>query len=124
MQRLFSTFADGWPGTGLLLLRLVVGITLVVRGDTRPSSDTSIQLTVLSMFAIGAALLLLAGLWTPVAGTLVVFIEVWRIFLLPENLWLYILVGTIAAALAMVGPGAWSVDARLFGRKYIDIREG
>ena len=124
MQRLFSTFADGWPGIGLLLLRLVVGITLVVRGDTRLSSDTSIQLTVLSMFAIGAALLLLAGLWTPVAGTLVVFIEVWRIFLLPENLWLYILVGTIAAALAMVGPGAWSVDARLFGRKYIDIREG
>jgi len=124
VQRLFSTFADGWPGIGLLLLRLVVGITLVVRGDTRLSSDTSIQLTVLSMFAIGAALLLLAGLWTPVAGTLVAFIEVWRIFLLPENLWLYILLGTIGAALAMVGPGAWSVDARLFGRKYIDIREG
>ena len=124
MQRLFSTFADGWPGIGLLLLRLVVGITLVVRGDARLSSDTSIQLTVLSMFAIGAALLLLAGLWTPVTGTLVAFIEVWRIFLLPENLWLYILLGTIGAALAMVGPGAWSVDARLFGRKYIDIREG
>jgi len=47
---------------------------------------------------------------------------VWKIFLQPENLWLYILLGTLGAALAMVGPGAWSVDARLFGWKRIEIR--
>jgi hypothetical protein len=39
------------------------------------------------------------------------------------NLWIYILLGTLGAALAMLGPGAWSIDARLFGRKYIDIPE-
>jgi putative oxidoreductase len=27
----------------------------------------------------------------------------------------------MGAALAMLGPGAWSVDARLFGRKRIHI---
>jgi putative oxidoreductase len=124
VQRLFSTFAGGWPGTGLLFMRLVAGIVLMDCGVTRLSSDPSIQLMVLSVLAIGAGLLLLAGLWTPVAGTLVAVIEVWNIFLLPENLWIYILLGTIGACLAMVGPGAWSIDARLFGRKHIEIREG
>ena len=124
MQRLFSTFASGWPGTGLLFMRLVAGITLMDRGVTRLSSDPSIQLMVLSVLAVGAGLFLLAGLWTPVAGTLVAVIEVWNFFLLPENLWIYILLGTIGASLAMVGPGAWSIDARLFGRKHIEIREG
>ena len=72
---------------------------------------------------IVSGLLLLAGLWTPVVGTLVAGIEVWKIFLLPENLWIYILLGTLGAPLAMLGPGTWSVDARLFGWKRISIRD-
>ena len=78
-------------------------------------------LTVLSVLLIGAGLLLLAGLWTPIAATLVAAIEVWKIFLLPEDLWVYILLGTLGAALAMLGPGAWSVDARLFGWKRVEL---
>jgi putative oxidoreductase len=54
-------------------------------------------------------------------GTLVAAIEVWKIFLLPEDLWVYILLGTLGAALAMLGPGAWSVDARLFGWKRVEL---
>jgi putative oxidoreductase len=129
VQRLYSTFADGWPGAGLLLMRLVAGIALIDRGVTSLWSNPPIQLTVLSVFAIGTGLLLLAGLllaglWTPVAGTLVAAIHVWKIFWLPGNLWLCILLATIGATLAMVGPGAWSIDARLFGRKHINIPEG
>jgi putative oxidoreductase len=124
VQRLFSTFASGWPGAGLLFIRLVAGIILLDRGAASLWGDPSIQLTVLAALATGAGLLLLAGLWTPVAGTLVAVIEVWSIFLLPENLWVYILLGTIGASLAMIGPGAWSIDARLFGRKHIEIPEG
>lgn len=78
-------------------------------------------LTVLSVLTTAAGLLLLAGLWTPIAGTLVAVIETWKIFLIPRNLWIYILLGTLGAALAMVGPGGWSVDARLFGWKRIDL---
>jgi len=86
-------------------------------------SSPSILLTVLSVLTIGAGLLLIAGLWTPIVGTLVAVIEVWKIFLIPGNLWIYILLGTLGAALALLGPGGWSVDARLFGWKRIDIRD-
>ena len=123
MRRLYSTFAHGWPGVGLLLMRLVVGIALIDRGVTRLWSHPSILLTILSVLTAGAGLLLIAGLWTPIAGALVAVMEVWKIFLLPENLWLYILLATLGAALAMLGPGAWSIDARLFGWKRIDIRD-
>ena len=125
MQRLFSSFASGWPGTGLLLLRLVVGIAMIDCGVVRLWGDpATILLTVLSVLEIGGGLLLLAGLSTPIAGTLVAGLEAWKIFLTYGNPWIYILLGTLGAALAMLGPGAYSIDARLFGRKHIDIREG
>ena len=123
MRRLYSTFAHGWPGAGLLLMRVVGGIALTDRGVVRLWGGPPLPLTVLSVITIGAGLLLLAGLWTPIAGTLIAIIEVWKMFLLPEDLWAYILLATLGAALAMLGPGAWSVDARLFGWKRIELRD-
>jgi uncharacterized membrane protein YphA (DoxX/SURF4 family) len=102
-------------------MRLVAGITLMDRGVTRLWSDPPMLLTVLSALTIGAGLLLLVGLWTPIVGTLVAAIEVWKLFLHAGDPWVYILVGTLSAALAMLGPGAWSIDARLFGWKRIDL---
>jgi len=102
-------------------MRLVLGIALIDRGVTRLYGGLSNLLAVLSVLTIGAGLLLLVGLWTPVAGTLVAAIEVWKVFLIHENLWLYILLATLGAALALLGPGAWSIDARLFGWKRIDL---
>jgi putative oxidoreductase len=102
-------------------MRLVVGVASINRGVSRLSNHPSIVLAVLTALSIGAGLLLLAGFWTPIAGMLVAAINVWKIFLLPENLWIYTLLATLGAALALIGPGAWSVDARLFGWKRIDI---
>lgn len=104
-------------------MRLVVGIALIDRSVVGLRSGPSIESTVLFAVLIGAGLLLLAGLWTPIAGTLTAVIELWNVFLLPENLWLYVLLGTMGAALAMLGPGTWSVDARLFGWKRVPIRD-
>jgi putative oxidoreductase len=102
-------------------MRLVAGITLIDRGVTRLWSNPPMLLTVLSVLTIGGGLLLLVGLWTPVAGALVAAIEVWKLFLHVGDPWIYVLLGTLGAALTMLGPGAWSIDARLFGWKRIDL---
>lgn len=104
-------------------MRTVVAIALIDRGITRLWSGPPLLLTALSVITISGGILLLAGLWTPIAGIVVAAIEVWKIFLHPANLWIYILLATLCAALAMLGPGAWSVDARLFGWKRIDIQD-
>ena len=104
-------------------MRLVVGVALIERGVIRLWSCPTINLAVFSVITAVSGLLLLAGLWTPVAGTMVAVIEVWKIFLHVGDPWVYILLATLGAALALLGPGAWSVDARLFGWKRLDIRD-
>jgi putative oxidoreductase len=121
LRRLFSTFARGWPGIGLLVLRVVLGIALIWRAVERLSGDPSTHITLLAMLGIGAGLLLLMGLWTPVAATLVAALQVWKICWKFGDPWIYVLLGTIAVAVAMLGPGLWSVDARIYGWKRIDL---
>ena len=67
--------------------------------------------------------LLLAGLWTPIAGALMTVLEAWKAISGAGDPSTSILLGTLAGALTVLGPGAWSVDARLFGWKRIDIRK-
>jgi uncharacterized membrane protein YphA (DoxX/SURF4 family) len=73
------------------------------------------------LVAAGSAMLLLVGLWTPVAGVLMAIAELYLASSHFYDPWLHILLGALGAALAMLGPGAWSIDARLFGRKRIRI---
>jgi uncharacterized membrane protein YphA (DoxX/SURF4 family) len=68
-------------------------------------------------------ILLLAGLWTPVAGLLLVLAEIWAMLSKPADPWTQLLLGTLGAALALLGPGFLSVDARLFGWKRIELPE-
>jgi hypothetical protein len=70
-----------------------------------------------------AGMLLFVGLWTPVAGILVVIVELWSMLSRTGELRNCAALATFGAALAMLGPGVRSIDARLFGRKRIDIRE-
>jgi putative oxidoreductase len=123
VRRLFSTFARGWPGAGLLFMRLVAGIAIINLGITRLRGGSPIEPAILLVPAACAAILLLTGLWTPIAGALVAIIELWAAFSLSGDPWTHILLATLGAALALLGPGAWSVDARLFGWKRIPIRE-
>jgi uncharacterized membrane protein YphA (DoxX/SURF4 family) len=118
---LFSTFAHGWPGAGLLLIRLVGGVAVIDCGVTRLRGLPTIGADLLYLLVIGAGILLLAGLWTPIAGIFVAVFALWKIFSQPADPWVDILLGTLGAAVAMLGPGAWSVDARLFGWKRLDI---
>ncbi len=76
------------------------------------------------MAAIGG-IFLLSGFWTPLIGTLIAIDELWIAFLFSSSEndapWLHVFLAVLAAGMAMVGPGAWSVDALRFGRKRFDI---
>jgi hypothetical protein len=66
-------------------------------------------------------LLIVPGLWTPVVGTIIALGEAWQFLTITEDRWVTLLLGTIGGALAMIGPGLWSVDAYLFGWKRIKV---
>jgi putative oxidoreductase len=121
MRRLFFTFARGLPGVGLLLLRLGTGVALMIDGVKTFQGEPPTETAILHALAAVAGLLLVAGLWTPIAGALVVVLELWAALPRYGDPWIHVLLGTLGAALALIGPGAWSVDARLFGWKRIDI---
>ena len=120
MRRLYSTFAGGWPGIGLILMRLVVGFALAHSAASALHGSAAIAMTFLSVLLGAAAILLAIGLYTPIVGSLVAVIEGCRLVTLPADRLIYLLVATLGAALAMLGPGLWSVDARLFGWKRIE----
>jgi hypothetical protein len=65
-------------------------------------------------------LFILAGLWTPVVGVLVAAVEVWIALAGRGDVWVSIMLAVLGGTLAMIGPGCWSVDARLFGRKRLE----
>jgi putative oxidoreductase len=71
--------------------------------------------------AVGAGALLVLGLWTPVAGILLAIIAFLRAFSDVSDPWTFVLLVALGVGSAMVGPGAWSIDARRFGRKRIDL---
>ena len=125
VQRLFSNFADGWPGVGLLLLRLVTGgamLNVAIGGIGEGTPPASL---VLSIVCIGTAIALLIGFFTPIAGALAAIVKLGIAISCfsshSGDPWIYVALAMLALALAMIGPGAWSIDARRFGRKHIDL---
>ncbi len=101
-------------------MRLVIGSLLVVRAGLRLWGDPQLNITITAAILLVAGFLLMLGLWTPIVGASVAVIEVWKILTQPGDRWLWLLLGTVSVALAMLGPGRWSIDARLFGWKRVE----
>ena len=123
MRRLFSNFASGWPALGLLLIRIVVGTSLIIDGAMKLHAGQSVLPVIFGALAVGDGAMLIVGLWTPLAGFLSLVVSAGLIISSHENPWLGILMSAMGAGLALVGPGAVSVDAWMFGLKRIDIEK-
>ena len=123
LQRLYSTFANAGPGKGLFILRLAISSFLISDARTalleRPQSGNVLHTTI----AAGAGVFLCLGLWTPIAGAITAILELYLVFCRPENIWPMLLAAGIAAGLALLGPGSWSVDAYVYGRKRISLQD-
>jgi putative oxidoreductase len=122
LQRLFSTFPTGRPGAGLFLLRLAVGASLILeRIPVIWVIPQSLGFEVrIVLVCLGISLL--CGLWTPVMGSVAAVIELLITFSPAGNSATHLLLAILSISLALLGPGAWSIDALIFGRKRIDIK--
>jgi hypothetical protein len=56
-------------------------------------------------------------------GAVIAASELWVAFSGGGDPTMPIVLATLAATVAMIGPGAWSIDAHLFGRKHFEIPE-
>jgi uncharacterized membrane protein YphA (DoxX/SURF4 family) len=123
MQRLFSTFPGAWPGVALLLLRCVAAVALIACTNDGRWLSLEPALLLMHGLTIMTAMMLIGGLWTPVAGVAQALLELYSNFSctaaadLNHMLW-----ATVGLCVAMLGPGACSIDSRVFGRRRIEVR--
>jgi uncharacterized membrane protein YphA (DoxX/SURF4 family) len=131
LQRAFSGFPTGYPGLALLLLRLVVG--------GAASSQAWMYITAnhgalnsgiaVALLAFGTGLALIVGFMTPIASVLLTAGGLLLMadssgsghLLLLESGMARLEFVAMSAALISLGPGALSVDARLYGRREIEV---
>jgi uncharacterized membrane protein YphA (DoxX/SURF4 family) len=106
---------------GLLCLRLGAGIAIFHEGIAGWPESPHQQYLLRLLIEAAAGLLLIAGLWTPIAGGITAIVGLWGTFCGPGDPWSQVQLAILGAGLAMLGPGTWSVDAHLFGRKRIRI---
>lgn len=128
MRKLFSTFPGEWPGVGLLLLRALVGGSLIAQGVSYlHSANGGFGAWGLAGLAFAGAALLLLGLMTPLVACLVAASGAGIALswipspgLLDGYLAIVNLIG-LPVVIALLGPGAFSFDARMYGRREITI---
>ena len=107
-------------------MRLVIAGALVARCRADWSGETFFLLSLCVAEGMSAVLLLF-GLGTRLGGTAAAVVELWRVYSNPTDALVHVLLATLGGSLALLGPGAYSVDAWIFGWRRIevpDVRHG
>jgi len=117
MQRLFSAFPTGRPGAALMILRMALSV-LLLDGVLEPLGQLDSRWVLLAPWLVAAGLWL--GFLTPIVAMLCILIELSTWVTGAGTLHaIHVCAILDAVALTLLGPGAYAVDARLFGRRRI-----
>jgi hypothetical protein len=121
MQRLLGTFPNRRAGLALLILRLAVAAALISSARLCPGPETDVLLA----FSRIAAVLIIVGWYTPLAATSAVVVSLCTFWVCREPgvdaLRINALIIAILVAIGLLGAGAYSVDARLYGRRRLVV---
>jgi uncharacterized membrane protein YphA (DoxX/SURF4 family) len=130
LQCSFPAFPDGLPGIALLLLRVVLATVLLIQGSyclREPGPSTAMSLAGVEAFVLSG--LLFVGFLTPLACALVGLCAIAiKLSWIPacahnvvESYVSAIFAATVRLGTMILGPGAFSVDPRIYGRREIII---
>jgi uncharacterized membrane protein YphA (DoxX/SURF4 family) len=116
MQRLFGTFPNRGAGLALVVLRLAVAAVLVTRGWLCPAPEAALLLALSTI----AAFLIVLGLFTPIVAGSAALLSLGTLWFSSQPSMNALLIA-ILVAIALLGAGAYSVDARLYGRRRVVV---
>jgi hypothetical protein len=120
MQRLFGTFPNRGAGLALVILRVTVAVVLISGARLCPGPGVGPGVEVLATLAGIAALLLMVGWYTPLAAGLAVLVSLGTLWFCHETT-VNVLIIAILVSISLLGAGAYSVDARLYGRRRLVV---
>ena len=133
LQRTFSKFPSGLPGSGLFLLRTTIGCAFVAQGVGYLAAwhDLKTASGAVCLVEVASGVLLVTGYFTPfaaVGAALSCVVTSLALVQSPAPNFFEArsdaaLTMTIAVAIVCLGPGAFSIDSRRFGRREIIISE-
>jgi len=128
LQRWYRTFPHGLPGIGLLVLRLAIGAKLVIEASSCMLDPQGLKLGVwlLSLLALGIGTTFVLGFLTQLAAGVSVLAGAAVYLYHPACVSSFLNLPSpdtigMALAIALLGPGAISLDAYFFGRRKIVI---
>jgi uncharacterized membrane protein YphA (DoxX/SURF4 family) len=116
MQRLFGTFPNRGAGLALVILRFSVAVALAsgARLCTGPGTEILVALSSI------AAVLIVVGWFTPLAAGSAVVITLSAFWFCREAAVNALMIAMLVA-ICLLGAGAYSVDARLYGRRKLVV---
>jgi putative oxidoreductase len=103
------------------VLRIILAVYVIQNCFTPDGGATGLTHLMFQIVTGAGGILILVGFWTPVAGVLCALVGLWEAAALPDDTWARVLSAALGAGLALLGPGAYSVDARVYGRRRISL---